>query len=253
MVAPALKYYVLSVLFVINQTVYPLSYSIGPTDSGYWQGCNFTTIEAKDANAQVNLKMGDTTGFSQTFTAKESLNVGEICLLLQRLEAGLEFNLDIYELHNESTGAVDAANAAKLYYSDSKRSTLIRSFLLRPTASIVGGAAGDHYLSVLLDSDEQFSIQAGQCYSMHIYSKSKSSSQERVLVWDFNNENAYLGGRYGTNDGAGTVESRDFGLALCSPPIAHNADSDTYVMGSDPENVGKRNRLMVRSLDSETT
>ena len=32
-----------------------------------------------------------------------------------------------------------------------------------------------------------------------------------------------------------------------------NADSDTYVMGSDPENVGKRNRLMVRSLDSETT
>ena len=228
------------------------TFSGGPHNGTIWTGTDLQTIATADANQGANLYMNNATGYSQSFTADETMTVGTITLLTQRFASGFDFTMDVYELIGQGSSSPDPANSDKFRYSNAGHSTLLKSYSLNSDVTVGSGNRGDNYFAITLDAGEQFDVTAGKYYAVHIYTAGTGSSSDRLMIWDYSDQSSYAFGRYGTGAGAPTVEARDFGLAISAaptPPVTLAPNADTHIRGTQgpTTNYGTSGSLSVRS------
>jgi len=222
-----------------------------------WAVTDLQTISPAQADhLGYDLKETSTNGMVQSFTATADMTVASISIMAQRLAAGKDFGVDVYEFF-ASDGSTPEANPDKFRLTNATRSSLIKSYSLNSAASIGSPVGlGEGQFNVVLEEAEQFDITAGHAYGIHIYSKVVGGTSDRVLLWNRASTSAYAGGTLGV-PGASTVAARDLGVAITAAPepaaFTLDADADTYVSGHQPtSNFGTEARLQIRSYDNNS-
>ncbi len=190
--------------------------TVGDATGTDWSGTDLQTIGSSQGTTIYDLKDNNTAGLVQSFTATESMTVGTISILAQRLVAGMDFGVDVYEFLPGDGGSTYGANPDKFRLDDATRSTLLKSYSLNASTAITSGNPGENQFDIGLDAGEQFDVVAGNAYGVHIYSKVSGGTGDRLLVWNYANSDAYAGGTYGVPNS--NVADRDLGLAITAIP-----------------------------------
>lgn len=190
--------------------------TIGDATGTDWTGTDLQTISSAQGTALLDIKDNNTAGIVQSFTATDSFTVGTISILAQRLVAGKDFGVDVYEFLPGDGGPTYGANPDKFRLTDTSRSTLLKSYTLNASTSIAAGNAGENQFDIVLSTGEQFDVTAGHAYGIHIYSKVVGGTGDRILIWNYANSDVYAGGTYGVPLSA--VAARDLGLAITAIP-----------------------------------
>jgi hypothetical protein len=196
--------------------------TVGDATGADWSGTDFQTIASGLGTSNFELNDNNAAGVVQSFTATSDMTVGTISILAQRLVAGVNFNVDVYQFLPGDGGATYGANPDKFRLTNVDRSTLLRSYSINTSAEITSGDAGTNQFNIGLDLAEQFDVVSGIAYGIHIYSLAAGTG-DRAMIWNYVNSNAYAGGTYGVPNG--NVATRDLGVALTAIP-----EPGTYAM-----------------------
>lgn len=179
---------------------------------GDWDLADFRTIASSQANGGIEVKKNDTKGVAQSFVATGDGTVKSISILAQRLVAGADFGLDVYELFS-GDGRTPQANPDKIRIGNTDWAVRISSFSLNSSVGIGRGDRGGNLFTVVLDDGERFALKSGHAYAVHLYSKvSKGASSDRLMLWDYADSDTYEEGTYGVP--GWPAAARDLGLAF---------------------------------------
>lgn len=183
----------------------------GSIMDGFAISADFQTIAGSQADGGAEIKKDDTKGIAQSFIATEDCTVEAISILAQRLAADTDFGLDIYELF-DGDGSSPRANPDKVRIGNSEWAVPIAVFTLNSPDGISRGDRGDNVFTVSLEPEERFALKSGHAYAIHIYSKAKNQSDDRLILWDYAGSDVYADGTYGVP--GWPVAARDLGVAF---------------------------------------